>query len=401
MQLTEQHIIHNNQWYDWCIKAKTLYNQALYYWRQAAFGNIEYFSEFELLGLFREYKEPSFNALPSHCGQEVLKNLFINIKCWQKARKEYTKNPLKFLGRPKMPKYKKELYILSFNNGQLRLKDGYIHFPKAMSISPMKTTIPNNTKLNSCRIIPRSNHFVVEFVYSVEEIPQKEYNGKALGIDLGLNNLATIVSNTGNSNIINGKPIKAINAFYNKRKSQLQSKLIPNKRISKRIERLNHKRNNKIKNYIHHASKYIVKKTEELDITKIVIGNNKNWKQEINLGKRSNQNFVSVPHSTLIKAIEYKAKLAGIEVITVEESYTSKCSLIDLEPIKKHETYLGKRIKRGLFRSLNGTKYNADCCGAGNILRKVVGDFEINDSILRSVVLPSKINIFEQKVCKS
>src|SRR3970282_142248 len=114
--------------------------------------------------------------------------------------------------------------------------------------------------------------------------------------------------------------------------------------------------------------KHIVKQAKELDVTKIVIGNNKNWKQEINIGKRTNQNFVSIPYSNLIKTIEYKAKLVGIEVVITEESYTSKCSAIDLEPICKHETYLGKRTKRGLFRTSNGTKINADANGAANIL---------------------------------
>lgn len=168
---------------------------------------------------------------------------------------------------------------------------------------------------------------------------------------------------------------------------------------SKRIQRLTFKRNNKIKNYIHHASKYIIKQAEILDITKIVIGNNKCWKQEINIGKKSNQNFVSIPHSNLIKTIEYKAKLAGIEVVKTEESYTSKCSAIDLEPIKKHENYIGRRTKRGLFRTANRTKINADANGAANILRKVIGNEWIHsDSILSALIAPVKKLTFTQKV---
>jgi len=396
VQLVEQHIIMDNRFKDWCIKAKNLYNQSLYYYRQSIFKNIEYFSEYELLGLFREFKEENYIKLPSHCGQEIIKNLFKNIKSWQKSRKEYEKNPSKFLGRPKLPKYKKELSVLSFNNCQVKLKNGYVHFPKMIGISPMKTNITN---IQSCRVIPKANHFVVEFVYTVADVPQKEYNNKALGIDLGLNNIATCVSTTGSSFIINGKPLKSINSFYNKRKSQLQSKSKNKFFTSKRIERLTFSRNNKIKNYIHHASKHIIKQAEKLDVTKIVIGNNKHWKQEINIGKRSNQNFVSIPHSNLIKTIEYKAKLAGIEVVITEESYTSKCSAIDLEPIKKHESYVGKRTKRGLFRTANGTKINADANGAANILRKVIGNEWINsDSILSALIAPVKTLTFEQKV---
>ena len=393
MQLVEKHIVKTKEWEGWCIKAKNLYNQSLYYWRQSMFGNIHYFSEYELLGLFREFNEKSYRELPSHCGQEIIKLLFKNVKSWQKARKEYEKNPSKFLGKPRMPKYKKEMSILSFNSEQVRLKNGFVHFPKLIGIAPMKTRITN---INSCRVIPKANHFVVEFVYTVPDIAQKEYNGKALGVDLGMNNLATCVSTTGVGFIVNGKPLKSINQFYNKRKAQLQAKLKPKVFTSRRIERLTFSRNNKIENYIHHASKYIVKKAEDLDLTKVVIGNNQQWKTNITLGKRTNQNFVSLPFSHLIEKIEYKSKLAGIEVVRTEESYTSKCSALDLEAVKKHETYAGRRTKRGLFRTANNTYINADCNGAVNILRKVIGDFTMDDSIVSAVIAPVKKRSFAQ-----
>ncbi len=394
MQQVEQHISKTNEWKYWCIKAKNLYNQSLYYWRQSIFGNIQYFSEYELLSLFREYKEENFIQLPSHCGQEILKNLFKDIKNWQKSRKEYAKNPSKFFGRPKLPKYKKELSVLSFNNCQVKLKDGFIHFPKMIGIAPIKTSITN---INCCRVIPKSNHFVVEFVYTIPDVIQKEYNGKALGVDLGLNNLATCVSTTGISFIVNGNPVKSMNAFYNKRRSFLQSHLKKGFFNSKRIERLTFRRNTKIKDYVHKSSRYIVDAAKEMGITKIVIGNNIKWKQRINLGNKSNQNFVSIPHSNLIKTIEYKAKKEGIEVMTIEESYTSKCSALDLEPICKRDVYVGKRIKRGLFRSENGTKINADANGATNILRKVIGDGIDLDSIRSCLVQPYKIDVLYNK----
>lgn len=388
MQLVEQHIIKDDRFKDWCIKAKNLYNQTLYYWRQSVFGNIQYFSEYEILGLFREYKEPTFAALPSHCGQEIIKLLFKNIKSWQKARKEYAKNPSKFLGKPKMPKYKKELSILSFNSGQVRLKNGFVHFPKMIGIEPMKTNIPN---INQCRVIPKSDHFVVEFVYTVEEKTPKADNGKYLGVDLGLNNLATCVSNANEAFIINGRPLKSINQFYNKRKAHLQSNLPNNKHTSKRINRLTFKRNQKIKDYVHKASKHIVETAKLLDCNTIVVGNNKNWKQEINIGKQNNQNFVSIPTSDLIDKIEYKAKLNGISLIRTEESYTSKCSFLDNEPIGKHDVYVGKRVKRGLFRTAKGLKINADCNGAGNIIRKVFPNSVFEKGIESCVAQPKKI----------
>jgi putative transposase len=401
MQLVEQHIIRSNEWGEWCVKAKELYNQTLYYWRQSIFKNIEYFTEYEILGLFREFDEPTFKALPSHCGQEVLINLFKNIKSWQKAIKEYKKNPSKFLGRPKLPNYKKKMSILGFNNGQIKLKKGFIHFPKMIGIKPMKTKIPNGTKLGGCRVIPKNDHFVVEFVYEVKEKELREFNGNAIGIDLGLNNLATIVSTTGYSTIINGKPLKSMNQWYNKQTAYLKSKLplINGKQqTSKRINKLTFNRNNKIKNYAHHSSKYIVKQAIENNVTKIIIGNNKNWKQEVSLGKKNNQNFVSIPYKKLIEQIEYKSKLNGIKVEVVEESYTSKCSALDLEPLKKHEKYVGKRVKRGLFRTAKNQYINADANGSLNIIRKSISEFEINDRIVRCVVQPKKILHFKRNV---
>lgn len=130
MQLTERHIIKDDRFKDWCIKAKNLYNQMLYYWRQSIFGEIQYFTEYELIGLMQKYNEDNFRALPANTSQQIIKNLFNNIKSWQKGRKEFARNPSKFLGRPKLPKYKKELSELYFTSTQVKLKKGFVHFLK-------------------------------------------------------------------------------------------------------------------------------------------------------------------------------------------------------------------------------------------------------------------------------
>ena len=149
-----------------------------------------------------------------------------------------------------------------------------------------------------------------------------------------------------------------------------------NKYNSIRLNKLTLKRNNKISDYLHKSSRFIVNYCVKNDISNIVVGYNKEWKQEINIGKRNNQNFVNIPHQKLIYMLEYKSKLEGINFIQNEESYTSKCSALDLEPICKHDKYLGKRTKRGLFVSFKGIKINADLNGALNILRKVAPDKE-------------------------
>ena len=177
--------------------------------------------------------------------------------------------------------------------------------------------------------------------------------------------------------IINGRPIKSINQFYNKKRAFLQSSMSRiGKKVSHALIHLTDWRNEKIFDYMHKASRFVVNHCLANNIGHIVIGKNDGWKQEINIGKRNNQNFVSIPLDKLIKQIQYKAQLVGIKVTITEESYTSKCSALDLEEIGKHEdhAYAGKRVKRGLFRTYSGLLINADVNGALNILRKVIGD---------------------------
>ena len=202
-------------------------------------------------------------------------------------------------------------------------------------------------------------------------------NDNYLSIDLGLNNLMTCYDTKNNKSfIVNGKPAKSINQYYNKKKITLQNNLIKNhnKYTSNRLNNLTLKRNNKISDYLHKSSRFIVNYCVENQISNIIVGYNKEWKQEINIGKKNNQNFVQIPHKNLINMLEYKSKLEGINFIQNEESYTSKCSALDLESLNKHDNYMGKRVKRGLFVSSNGIKINADLNGALNILRKVVPD---------------------------
>ena len=154
--------------------------------------------------------------------------------------------------------------------------------------------------------------------------------------------------------LVNGRPVKSINQFYNKQRSDLQSRLPKEQYTSNRLERLTTKRTRKIDHYLHTASKRIIDLLIQERIGTLVIGKNANWKQEVNIGKRNNQNFVNIPHARFIDMLTYKATLVGIAVVITEESYTSKCSFLDMEPIKKHEVYVGKRVKRGLFRSASG-----------------------------------------------
>ncbi|MED4995098.1 transposase, partial [Geobacillus stearothermophilus] len=193
-------------------------------------------------------------------------------------------------------------------------------------------------------------------------------------IDLGLNNFVTMVNNIGETPIvINGKGVKSINQYYNKQKVYFQSILKKQNGLnwSKRLEKLTLKRNNKIKDFMHKASRYVVDWCVKHNIDTIVIGKNDNWKQEVDLGKRLNQAFVQIPYDMFIEQLQYKCEEVGIKVVLTEESYTSGTSFLDGEAPIKENYDKNRRIKRGLFKSNKGILINADVNGAYNIMRKV------------------------------
>ena len=207
----------------------------------------------------------------------------------------------------------------------------------------------------------------------------------AIGIDIGINNLCAITSNDKQfSYIINGRPLKSINQFYNKKLSYYKSILekVNKQKTSKRIQRLTLKRNNKINHYLHCCSKQIIDFCLKNKIEKIIIGNNTGWKQKVNIGKHNNQNFVQIPFTRLIEQLKYKSlKYTDLTIEVVEESYTSKVDHIVLESLYKHDRYLGKRIKRGLFMSSCNKILNADINGAIGILRK--GNIITDEQLLK------------------
>jgi putative transposase len=225
----------------------------------------------------------------------------------------------------------------------------------------------------------------LEIVYEKESIDLKLNKDRVIGIDLGLNNLLTIINNAGLTPIvIKGGIVKSTNQFYNKqlaRYKSLKDKQGYQARETKRLQRLSLKRNNKVRDYFHKASRAVIKYCVMNNIGRILIGYNPNWKQGIKLGKKTNQNFVAIPFLTLIYQLRYKGELLGIIVDTTNEDHTSKCSFLDNEPIMHHESYLGTRTTRGLFKSKNKQIINADCNGAYNIAKKAVPNAFIADGI--------------------
>ena len=392
-----------------CFKSKNLYNKGLYEVRQYFFNNNKYLNYFSLEKLMKDNNDTDYRNLPIKSSQQTLKLLDQNFKSFFNANKDYKVNPNKYLGKPKLPKYlnKDGRYVVKYTYqgiSKVGLRNGYINPSKTnlyFNISKFKNII-NEDSLCEVRLIPRSFYYIVEIIYDIKTLDKKIDNKRYASIDLGVSNLCTISSNiTNQSTIINGRALKSINQYYNKQKSHYQQKLkkINDRYSSKRLERLTLKRNNKVKNYLHKTSLYITNFLVSQNINTIIIGNNKNWKQNVNIGKRNNQNFINIPHTTLINMITYKCEKMGINVIVGNESYTSKCSFLDNEKICKHSNYLGKRIKRGLFKSNKDYLINADVNGSLNILRKVVPNAFVDvikeKGIEGFVVNPVIINVNE------
>ncbi len=410
MRQVERHLIKSNHQYfkiidNLAFLSKNLYNATLYLVRQ------EFFKSNKILSFNETYHQVKssidYKSLPSKVSQLVIKQVVDNFNYWKKSLEQYKKYPHKFLGEPKIPKYKDKIKgrnKLTYNNqafSKTALKQGLIKLSKTNLVFKTKQTL-----VDEVRLITKSNKtYYLEVVYSIEE-KQLTENENYASLDLGLNNLATLASNNPNIKpiIINGRPIKSCNRWFNKRKAYLQSKLHSDKLStppknclsSKRLDRLSIKRSNKIDYYLHKSSKQIIDYLKQNNITKLVIGKNDNWKQNINIGKKNNQNFVNVPHAKFIEILTYKAQKEGIKVTITEESYTSKTSFLDNELPKKQNKYAGKRVKRGLFKSSNGIKVNADLNGALQILTKVVGNFANNYSkneLLRLVVSPVRLSL--------
>lgn len=394
MRQVERHIITDNRYEEICYKSGLLYNYCLYVFRQGIFTE-NYVKEYDLSTKLGKGNQVDFRSLPCHISQNVVKQVGKNIKSWIKTKKEYEKHPDKFQGKPKLPKYKKgkKLNAVVFDETNCRVKeDGYVHFVKKI-IEPIKTNVKSD-ELVQVRIIPQATCFVVEVIYERKEVDLGLDKDNFLSIDLGLNNLCSCISNVeSNSFIINGRVMKSVNQWYNKKKAKLMS-FIGNVGTSNRIKRITLFRNCWIEDKLHKISRYIVDFCKSNNIGTIIIGLNKEWKNEINIGKQNNQHFVSVPHYKLIDKIVYKAKLLGIEVIIHEESYTSKIDHLAFEPLKKQESYLGRRKKRGLFQSSIGKLINADINGAIGIGRKVFGDSFIGKIIDSGFVFnPVRVNI--------
>ena len=378
MNLTETHQIKpNHKLYsicdELCFKSKNLYNAALFEFRQSFFDKeLDTLTWQNINRIFNQSNQFDYRELPSKVSNTVLKKLGNNISSFWSLVKKSDYNE-----KVRLPKYLHKTdgrFIVEFNKQTFSNKRDENN-NLIICQSNLNLKIPTKVeKPQQVRIVPKTGCYVIEVIYEVKENKPKQ-NQRVAAIDLGLNNLATVVTNDGDNPIlISGKKIKSINQYYNKMASKQKSLLPNNIFTSKSLARLWLKRNNKISYEIHKITKFLANYFDERDVSKVIIGNNTDWKNGINLGRRNNQNFVNIPYSKFINQLTYKCQLLGITVITREESYTSKASFLDYDEIPNYndETkpkFSGKRIKRGLYRSTT-RKINADVNGAYNIMAK-------------------------------
>lgn len=360
---------------EFCFRSKNLYNYANYIIRQEFINNKRWIKYYELDKLLQ--KEEVYKLLMSQASQCTLQVLDKSWKSFFVAIKDWNKNPSKYLGMPKLPKYKKKdgRFTWFLKNNQIYFEDGYLWFKlKVFNGYKFKTHLTNKDRIISIRFVPRGSIYVLEVVYEKEIEENLRESKRICSIDLGINNFATITNNIGAMPIIiNGRGIKSINQYWNKRKAKIQSelKIRNNNDWSRKLDSITLKRNNQIKNFMHHSSKTVIEYCKGLDIDTLIIGLNKIWKQECNIGDKVNQRFVYIPFDMFIKQLTYKCEENNIKLILTEESYTSGTSFLDNELPCKENYNKSRRVKRGLFKSNKGTLINSDVNGSCQIMKKV------------------------------
>lgn len=359
--------------------------------------------------LMRVTNNPDFFAgLPMQSAQATVKHACSDFQNWLSALKKYKQNPALFTGKPRMPGYcKGDITTLTLTNQDAVIYGDELKLPKTKQ--RLRIRKRHNARLQEVKVCPVSGGYDILLVYQVKE-PSVETGTHSAAVDFGVGNTMAAAADTGDSIIFKGEYIKSINQHFNKEKAWRVSAMSKGEATttrvwSKKLDQLSAYRANYIRDCFHKMSRLLMKWCKSHEVGYLVLGSNKFWKQEANIRKRNNQNFVSIPFEMLKSMIELKSNEYGITVIRQEESYTSKASFLDLdnipvynkeEPSKKYH-FSGRRIHRGLYKSADGILINADINGAANILRKAECDIS-NIKIAR--LLNPTILHFKDLNCK-
>lgn len=373
--LSERHIISSSHpYFSECdhltFLGKNLYNATLFYQR-ASFFKKDFQNYYAVNRVFTHENQMDYRALPAKVSKQVQMLVDKSFKSYFALAKKKTKG--EYDSPVRIPRYlhkTKGRCTLPYPKDALSLKEeGMVKFSKTGI--KIKTKV-GKERIQGARIVPKGNHFVIEILYkkTKKEIVSDTIQ-KIAFIDPGLNNLMTVTSNAFSPLLYSGKELKSLNQLANKKLAQVKS-VLSEKGLhsSPLLISIYNKRDRRIKDCLHKLSAHLVNQFVSHKIDTVIFGHNIGQKQDIKLGSVTNQNFVQIPFFQLISLLQYKCELQGIRFITTEESYTSKCSFLDLEEVTKQKEYLGKRVKRGLFQTKEGVLINADVNGSLNIGRK-------------------------------
>lgn len=395
--LSERHLIFKgHDYYDECDRitflSKNLYNATLYHQRNSFF-NQSFENYYAVNKHFTHNNQEDYRALPAKISKQVQMLVDKTFKSYfALVRKKRDNSYDKKVSLPKYLDKTKGRCTAPYPKDALSLKhEGLIKLSKTNIV--IKTKVPKD-KIQAVRIVPKGNHFVLEVLYkqSVDK-PVSDKIERVAFVDPGLNNLMTVTSNCFNPLIYSGRDLKSINQLANKTIANLKSKLSERGLFTPPLlQSVYSKRNRRILDKLHKISSNLVSHLVSHNVDTLIFGHNKGQKQDIQLGKKTNQNFVQIPMNQLIAMLQYKCQLKGIRFIVTEESHTSKCSFLDLEEIKHHEFYLGKRVKRGLFRTASNCYINADVNGSLNIGRKWLTNQSLYSDQLHSELVKYMVN---------
>jgi len=394
-----------------CIEANNLTNCGIYYSRQLYFKTGKIPTAFDLqkqLGTIQQNK--NYQALYSDTAQQILGTVAESFKSFLGLLKGVKKGTVK--QKPQLPNYRKSggLSLVTYTGRSVKLTDGKLRFPLGKKVKawfgldsftlPMPTNL-DHKNIKEYRILPRHREFYIEFVYQTVNVNAKLDKSNVLGIDYGINNWLTCVTNVGTSLIVDGLHLKSLNQWYNKSVATLKENK-PQGFGSNRLAAIAEKRNRQMRDAVNKAARVVINHCLENKVGTIVFGWNAGQKDSVNMGKKTNQKFVQIPTGRLKERISQLCEQYDIQFAETEESYTSKASFLDDDTLPKfgekpegwHAS--GTRVRRGLYKTSKGYLVNADCNGAANILRKVAITLGLDLSGISRGVLstPTKVRLW-------
>ena len=387
MKLVEQHVVKRSdpryaRLDEAAFASKNLWNLANYYVRQSFIFEHTYLDNTAVYHLVKS--SDAYKALPAKVSNQVLIQLHQAWVGFFEAMETWREHPEQFTGRPKLPGYKHKnagRNLLSYEMGAIWKRELDRGLIAVSGLGVLVQTAQARETVEQVRIVPKAEHYVIEVVYQYEANPATVDPELFVAADLGVNVLAALTSNKPGflPRLVNGRPLKAINQLYNKQRAHHQKRLAKTNRFTSRhLDRITTKRNRRVLHYLHVASRRIIELLVAEGIGTLIIGKNPLWKQEVEMGRKRNQEFVQIPHARFIELLTYKAALVGIRVVLTEESYTSRASFLDRDEIPAYDPartqeprFSGRRDRRWYYAS--GKRIiHSDVNGAYNIGRKVV-----------------------------